>query len=91
MLDVLAEERLGSLLHLADDEGTNLSGRVLLAARLKPCVAVGVLDDLERDVVEVLLDLGVGELAANETLGREEGVLVEGQARSAVGDPLPAH
>jgi hypothetical protein len=34
-----------------------------------------VLDDLVGDLLDVLLDLGVGELAADETLGSEEGVL----------------
>ena len=75
VLDRLAEEALGGLLQLADDESTDLGGRVLLAASLEPCVAVRVLDNLERNVVQVLLDLGVGELATDQTLGREEGVL----------------
>ena len=69
MLDALSEVALSGLLHLADDERANLTRRVLLAAGLEPCVAVGVLDDLKRDVVDVLLDLGVGPLATDETLG----------------------
>lgn len=89
MLDRLAEEALGGLLQLADDESTDLSGRVLLAASLEPRVAVRVLDNLERNVVQILLDLGVGELATDQTLGREEGVLCvrqRGQFRGESGD-----
>lgn len=75
VLDGLAHVGLGGLLHLLQDETTNLRGRVLLAAGLDPGVAVGVLDDLVRDLLDVALDLGVGELAADQALGSEEGVL----------------
>jgi hypothetical protein len=34
-----------------------------------------VLDDLVRNLLDVLLDLAVGELATNQTLGSEESVL----------------
>jgi hypothetical protein len=34
-----------------------------------------VLDDLVGNLLDVLLDLGICELAADETLGSEEGVL----------------
>jgi hypothetical protein len=34
-----------------------------------------VLDDLVGNLLDVLLDLSVGELATDETLGSEEGVL----------------
>ncbi|KAI3484158.1 hypothetical protein L1887_52864 [Cichorium endivia] len=72
----LADEVAGSgLLHLADDESTDLRGRVLLATGLEPGIAVGVGNDLEGDVVKVLLDLLVLELAADETLGGEKGGL----------------
>jgi hypothetical protein len=75
VLDRLAEEALSGLLHLANNESTDLGRRVLLSASLEPRVAVGVLDDLEGNVVEILLNLSVGELATDETLGSEEGVL----------------
>jgi hypothetical protein len=75
VLDVLAHVGLGGLLHLAEDEATDLGRRVLLALGLEPGITVGVLDDLVGDLLDVLLDLGVGELAADETLGSEEGVL----------------
>ena len=42
---------------------------------LEPGITVGVLDDLVGDLLDVLLDLAVGELATDETLGSEEGVL----------------
>jgi len=75
VLAVLAKESLGGLLHLAENETTDLRGRVLLALGLEPGIAVGVLDNLVGDLVQVALDLGVLELATNQTLGGEEGVL----------------
>ncbi len=75
VLDGLAEVAGSGLLHLADDESTDLRGRVLLATGLEPGIAVGVGNDLEGDVVKVLLDLLVLELAADETLGGEKGGL----------------
>lgn len=77
MLDRLSEVALGGLLEFTDDKSTDLRGRVLLSAGLEPRVAVRVLDDLERNVVKIGLDFGVRELATDETLGREEGVLYE--------------
>lgn len=67
MLDLLAEVVGGSISHLADDEGTNLRWRVFLASGHNPSIAVGVSDDLVRDVGDVLLDLGVLELSADQT------------------------
>ena len=75
VLDVLAHVGLGGLLHLSEDEATDLGRRVLLALGLEPGITVGVLDDLVGDLLDVLLDLAVGELATDETLGSEEGVL----------------
>ena len=75
VLNGLAEVVLGSLLHLVEDETTNLGRRVLLATSLNPGIAVGVLDDLVGNLLDVTLDLGVGELATDETLGGEESVL----------------
>lgn len=71
----LAKERLSSLLHLSEDETTDLRGRVLLALSLEPGIAVGVLDNLVGDLVQVTLDLSILELATDQTLGGEESVL----------------
>lgn len=75
ILNGFAEVGLSSLLHLVEDETTNLGRRVLLAAGLNPGVTVGVLDDLVGDLLDVTLDLSIGELATNETLGSEKSVL----------------
>jgi len=74
VLDVLAHVGLGGLLHLSKDEATDLGRRVLLSLGLEPCITVGVLDDLVGDLLDITLDLCVGELAADKTLGGEEGV-----------------
>lgn len=75
VLDGLAHVGLSGLLHLAENETTDLRGRVLLALGLEPSIAVGVLDDLVGDLLDVALDLSVGELAADEALGSEQSVL----------------
>jgi hypothetical protein len=75
VLDGLAEVGLGGLLHLVEDETTNLGRRVLLATGLDPGVTVGVLNNLVGDLLDVTLDLSIGELATNQTLGSEESVL----------------
>lgn len=67
MLHLLAQVRRGSVLHLANDKGTDLGGGVLLATGFDPCITVGVGDDFERDVAEILLYFGVLEFAANQT------------------------
>ena len=67
--------RLGRLLHLLQDEGGNLRGRILLAVRGDPGVAVGRLDDLVGDEAHVLLGHRVVEGAADQALDREEGAL----------------
>lgn len=90
MLDGTSKVALGGFLHLANNERSDLTGRVLLSPSLEPCVAVGVLDDLERDVVDVLLDLGVGVLATDEALGGEEGVLVVNDTLKAADGSAPA-
>ena len=74
VLHRLASEGLGSLLHLAENETSDLRWGVLLAVGLEPCVTVGVLDNLVGNLLDIALDLGILELAADETLGGEEGV-----------------
>ena len=75
VLDGPAEIVLGGLLHLLESETTNLRRRVLLTTSLNPGIAVGVLDDLVGNLVQVTLNLGVGELATDETLSGEQSVL----------------
>lgn len=75
VLDGLGEVSLGSLLHLVEDEATNLGRRVLLVTSRHPSIAVGVLDDLVGDLLNIALNLSIGELATNQTLGSEESVL----------------
>jgi hypothetical protein len=75
ILNVLAHVGLGGLLHLSKDETSNLGRRVFLSLGLEPGITVGVLDDLVWDLLDIALDLSVGELSADETLGCEESVL----------------
>ena len=74
VLDVLAHVGLGGLLHLSKHETTNLRRRVLLSLGLEPGITVGVLNDLVWDLLDIALDLGVGELAADKTLGSKESI-----------------
>ena len=80
--DFLAEIILGGLFHLAQDLGRDLLRRDLLAAHLDPRVAVVGLDDLVGHQADVLLHFLFVELAADQPLDREDGVL-------GVGDGLP--
>ena len=79
-VDRAAQMRLGGLLHLLQDEGGNLRGRILLAVGRHPGVAVGGLDDLVGDEAHVLLRHRVVERAADQALDREEGALRIGHA-----------
>ena len=74
-VDRRAEIGLGGLLHLLQDEGGNLRGRIALAVGLDPGVAVRRLDDLVGDELLVLLDHRVVIAAADQALDREEGAL----------------
>lgn len=67
MADVLAEVGGGGLLHLGNNESSDLSRRVGLALGLDPSITVGGGNNLEGDVVNVVLDLSVLELATDET------------------------
>lgn len=67
MLDGLSEVVGGSVPHLSNNESSDLGWRVFLASSLHPCVAVGVGDNLEWNVGDVLLNLGVLELSSNQS------------------------
>ena len=74
--DLLAEVVFGGFLHLRQHFRGNLRRRHLLAVgRRHPGVAVFVIDDGVRHQIDVLLHLGISELATNEALHRVEGVL----------------
>jgi len=68
MLDGLAKVIGGSIPHLSDDKGSNLRWGVFLASSFHPCVTVGVGDNLEWYVGNVLLDLGVLELSSDQSV-----------------------
>ena len=53
----------------------DLRGRIILAARLHPGVAIGALDDLVGDELGVLLGDRIVEAAADQPLDREHGVV----------------
>ena len=70
--------RLSGLAHLDQNHGGNLLGGedLLLALELDLDDGLaGTIDDLEREVLHVGLDLSIAELAANEALGVEDGVV----------------
>lgn len=74
----MAQVRLGGLLHLGQDHGGDLLGRKGLLTDIGGDDNVGLavlLDHLEGHVLAVLLHGLVRPLAANETLGIEDGVL----------------
>ena len=75
LVDLLAEMGFRGLLHLLQDEGGDLRGRIGLAVGLDPGVAVAGLDDLVGDELLVLLDHRVVVAAADQALDREEGAL----------------
>ena len=74
-VDLLAEIGLGGLLHLLQDEGGDLRGRIGLAVGLDPGVAVAGAYDLVGDKLLVLLHHRVVVAAADQALDREEGAL----------------
>lgn len=72
VLNRLVKICLGCLLHLVQNETSNLRRRILLAASLNPGIAVCMLHDLEGNLLDVLLDLGIGEFSPDQTLRGEE-------------------
>ncbi len=72
-VDAVAQVGLRVGLQLLEDHRADLGRGELLAARLHARVAVRAGDDLERDDLLLLLDLGL--LAAHEALDREDRVL----------------
>mmetsp|Transcript_15665 Transcript_15665/g.48498 ORF Transcript_15665/g.48498 Transcript_15665/m.48498 type:complete len:217 (-) Transcript_15665:146-796(-) len=79
VVHVLAEVRLGDLLHLDQNHRRDLLGRerlLLVAVRDGDLrLAADARRDLERPVLHVRLDGRVRELAADEALGVEDGVV----------------
>jgi len=72
------EVGLGGLLHLDEDHGRDLLWRegLVLSSVLDLNDGLATLvNDLEWPVLHVGLDLGVGELSANQSLGVEDGVV----------------
>lgn len=77
VVDSSAEVSLSSLAHLDEDHGGDLLGCEVLGLALELDLAdwlASLVDDLEREVLHVGLDLGVGKLATDQTLGVEDGV-----------------
>ena len=75
LLDLLTEIGLGRLLHLLQDEGGDLRGRIGLAFDLDPGVAVRGAHDLVGDELLVLVHHRVVVAAADQPLDREDGAL----------------
>ena len=78
VVDGATKVRLGGLTHLGEDHGGDLLGSEGLLLTLELDLDDGLaslVDDLEWEVLHVGLDLSIGELAANEALGVEDGVV----------------
>lgn len=70
MGDLLAQVALGGLLHLAKDHGRNLLGSELLLGTIDLDLNDGSaipVDDLVGEVLEIVLEILLVELAANKT------------------------
>ena len=92
-VDLLAEIGFRRLLHLLQDEGGDLRGRIFRAAGLDPGVAIVGAYDLVGDEALVLLDHRIVVAAADQALDGEEGVFgigdglaLGGQADQALAD-----
>ena len=78
VVDGATEVSLSGLAHLDEDHGRNLFGGEVLGLALVLDLddgLAGLVDDLEGEVLHIGLDLLVGELATNQTLGVEDCVL----------------
>jgi len=79
ILNLLTKVSISDLLHLGKDHGGNFFGLEFLVLTLEidndSWFVVGAGFNLERPELDVLLDEFVGELAANQTLSVEDGVL----------------
>ena len=72
MFDGFAEVLRGSVLHLPDHKGSDLSWRVLLISSLDPSVSVGVFDDFVRDVLDIHLHLSICEFPTDQPEGLDQ-------------------
>ena len=78
VVDSLTEVRLSSLPHLGQDHGRDLLGCECLVLALELDLddwLAALVNDLEGEVLHVGLDLCIGELATDQTLGVEDGVV----------------
>lgn len=78
----LAKIGLGSLLHLHENEGSDLGRRVILALGLNPGVPTGVPHNFIRHVLGIILDGGLIETTTDQALGSEDRIF-------GIGDGLP--
>ncbi|EAR53005.1 putative NAD-specific glutamate dehydrogenase encoded in antisense gene pair with dnaKJ [Oceanicola granulosus HTCC2516] len=75
LVDVFAEVGFCGFLHLLQDEGGNLGGAVLLVPGLDPGIALAAVDDVVRQVLLVLGEVGVVQATADQALHAENGVV----------------
>ena len=76
--DGTTEVGLSGLAHLGEDHGGDLLGCEVLGLALELDLDDGLatlVDDLEGEVLHISLDLSVGELASDQSLGVEDGVV----------------
>ena len=74
VLDGLPEVSFGGFLHLSEDEGTDLTGRVAFPGGFDPGVPVGMADDVIKDGLDVSLNGRIIELASDQAFSGEERV-----------------
>lgn len=78
IVDGGTEIGLSGLTHLGEDHGADFFGSELLGLALELDLhdgLGGLVDDLEGEVLHIRLNLGVAELAADETLGVKDGIV----------------
>ncbi len=80
-----AKIALGGFLHLLQDEGRNLAGRIFFAACFDPSIAVLALDDVIGNEAHVLLGGRIVERAADKSLDREQRVVRIGDGLTLCG------